>query len=164
MNERLNNTRKITLSGMIIALYIVIMYFTQSFAFGQYQIRIATALYSLAYFFPFLVIPLGLANFVSNLLGGMGLPDMIGGCIVGMITSYIITLISKKNLPSFLVIVPIIIVPGFGVPIWLSYITHIPYMLLALSLNIGQIVPAVFGAVLIKVLSPVVSKLRQGGL
>jgi hypothetical protein len=35
---------------------------TQSFAFGQYQIRIATAVYALNWTFPFLVAPLGLAN------------------------------------------------------------------------------------------------------
>ena len=50
----MQRTKKLTLSGLTIALYIVMMYFTQSFSFGQYQIRLATGLYSLAYHFSFL--------------------------------------------------------------------------------------------------------------
>jgi hypothetical protein len=47
---------------------------TQSFAFGQYQIRISTALYGLSAIFPFLIVPFGLANMFSNLvMGGLGL-------------------------------------------------------------------------------------------
>ena len=39
-----SKAQKLTLSAMIIALYVTMMYFTQSFSFGAYQIRIATAL------------------------------------------------------------------------------------------------------------------------
>ena len=82
------SVKKITISGLVIAIYIVIMYLTQSFAFGQYQIRIATSLYAMAAVHPFLIVPLGLANFLSNtLMGGLGLPDMIGGLIAGIITA-----------------------------------------------------------------------------
>ena len=75
--------QKLVFSALCIALYIVVMTATQSFAFGQYQIRIATALYGLASLFPFLAVPLSLANVISNtLMGGLGLPDMIGGFLV----------------------------------------------------------------------------------
>ena len=75
--------KKITVSAVVIAAYVVVMFLTQSFAFGQYQIRIATGLYALAAIYPFLILPLGLANFLSNtLMGGLGLPDMIGGFCV----------------------------------------------------------------------------------
>ena len=53
-------TRKLTISAMVVALYIVVLYLTQSVSFGAYQIRIATSLYALAYAFPFLVIPMGI--------------------------------------------------------------------------------------------------------
>lgn len=156
----MNNARRITISALAIALYVVIMYYTQAFSFGQYQIRIATALYSLAYFFPFLVFPLGLANFTSNLLGGMGLPDMLGGFVVGVLTAYTISLVNTKKLPFFMVFFPILIIPGCGVPIWLSRILNVPYAALAVSLCIGQIVPAVMGVILVKALEPVLSKLE----
>ena len=71
---KMSRVQKMTFSAMVMAMYIVILYFTQSFSFGAYQIRIATALYALAYLFPFLVLPLGLANFISNMLfGGFGI-------------------------------------------------------------------------------------------
>ena len=82
---KMSRVQKLTFSAMVMALYIVILYFTQSFSFGAYQIRIATSLYALSYLFPFLVLPLGLANFISNMLfGGFGIVDMLGGCILAI--------------------------------------------------------------------------------
>ena len=68
MNLNYTKTQKLTISAVCIALYLAVMLCTQSFAFGQYQIRIATALYGLSYLFPFLVLPFGMANLASNLL------------------------------------------------------------------------------------------------
>ena len=79
-------TQKLTISAIVIALYVVVMVVTQSFAFGAVQIRLATALYALSYIFPFLVLPLGLSNLLSNmLLGGLGIFDIVGGTIVNLL-------------------------------------------------------------------------------
>lgn len=78
----MGKVQKMTFSAMIMAVYVVLVYITQSFSFGAYQIRIATSVYALAYLFPFLVLPLGLANSISNtLFGGLGLLDTIGGAL-----------------------------------------------------------------------------------
>lgn len=144
-------TRKLTLSGLVMALYIIIMYYTQSFSFGQYQIRLATSLYSLSYIFPFLILPLGLSNMLSNILmGGFGIPDMLGGLAVGIITSTSIYLNKKFNLNEWLIAIPIIIFPGLVVPIWLSFFLKLPYSVLAVSITIGQIIPSIIGVLLIK--------------
>ena len=152
MENKLNrNTYKITISGMVIALYIVIMYFTQSFSFGQYQIRIATSLYSLTAIYPFLILPMGISNLLSNtIMGGLGPFDMIGGTLVGIITSGIIYLIKRCKLNDWFILIPIIFVPGLLVPIWLSVLLHAPYLALAISLCIGQVIPAFIGVILIK--------------
>ena len=148
VKENMSKVQKLTVSAMVMALYVVVLYFTQSFSFGAYQIRIATALYALAYLFPFLVLPLGFANFIANFLfGGLGLLDWFGGCFVG-----IIVLIRRKGWSRWLMILPIILVPGLGVPSYLSYLLHVPYSVLATSLCIGQSVPAVCGVVLVNVL------------
>lgn len=92
------SNQKLVFSALCIALYIVVMMCTQSFAFGQYQIHIATALYGLSAIFPFLVLPFGLANVVSNtVMGGLGLPDIIGGFIVGIVTTGIIVLAKRRG-------------------------------------------------------------------
>ena len=154
--ENMNRVQKMTFSAMVMALYIVILSVTASFSFGAYQIRIATSLYALAYFFPFLVVPLGLANFISNMLfGGFGIVDMLGGCIVGMITTACIVLIRRKNWSRIWIAVPIILVPGLGVATYLSYFLVMPYPLMALNLCIGQLIPSIVGVVLVKALERV---------
>ena len=154
-NQTFTNGRKLTTSGIVIALYVIILFMTQSFSFGAYQIRIVTSLYALSYLFPFLVIPLGLANFIANMLGGFGIIDMVGGFIVGIVTSGIVMLIKKFHLPRFMIFFPITLVPGLGVALWLSPMVHMPYGALALSLCIGQTVPAVCGVALSKALEQV---------
>jgi uncharacterized membrane protein len=152
----MSKTKILCVSAILMALYVGVMYLTQSFAFGAYQIRIATCLYSLNYFFPFLILPLGLANLLSNmLLGGLGLPDIIGGIIVGVITGGGVYLIKRFKLPALLVVPVITFGPGLIVPVWLSYILDIPYFALAVSLCIGQILPALAGYLLIKILGKI---------
>jgi uncharacterized membrane protein len=51
VTNNMSKVQKITFSAMIIALYVSVLYFTQSFSFGAYQIRIATSLYALSYLF-----------------------------------------------------------------------------------------------------------------
>ncbi|MFR5443890.1 MAG: QueT transporter family protein [Butyricicoccus sp.] len=151
VKENMSKVQKLTVSAMVMALYVVVLYLCR--AFGAYQIRIATALYALAYLFPFLVLPLGFANFIANFLfGGLGLLDWFGGCFVGIIVTAIIVLIRRKGWSRWLMILPIILVPGLGVPSYLSYLLHVPYSVLATSLCIGQSVPAVCGVVLVNVL------------
>ena len=153
MVNNMSKAQKLTFSAMVMALYIVVLYFTQSFSFGAYQIRIATSLYALAYLFPFLVLPLGFANFIANFLfGGLGLLDWFGGCFVGIIVTAIIVLIRRKGWSRWLMVIPIILVPALGVSSYLSYLLNVPYSVLATSLCVGQSVPAVCGVVLVNVL------------
>ncbi|MBC8568848.1 QueT transporter family protein [Mogibacterium sp. NSJ-24] len=152
----MSRMQKMTFSAMMMAIYIVVLYLTQSFSFGAYQIRIATSLYALSYLFPFLVFPLGFANLISNMLfGGFGIADMIGGCLVGILTTASIVLIRKKGWNRTFIAVPIVLIPGLGVAVYLFYFLNIPYWLMALNLCIGQLIPAVVGVVLVKVLERV---------
>ena len=154
--ERMSRMQKMTFSAMMMAIYIVVLYLTQSFSFGAYQIRIATSLYALSYLFPFLVFPLGFANLISNMLfGGFGIADMIGVCLVGILTTASIVLIRKKGWNRTFIAVPIVLIPGLGVAVYLFYFLNIPYWLMALNLCIGQLIPAVVGVVLVKVLERV---------
>lgn len=143
--------KKLTISALVIALYVVIMYVTQTFSSGQYQIRIATSLYSLSYIYPFLIIPLGISNLLSNtLVSGLGPLDMFGGTLVGIITAGLVYLIRKFKLNEGLIALPIIFIPGLLVPVWLSYLLHVPYKVLAVSLCLGQVIPSIAGVLLVK--------------
>jgi len=150
-NHEVSKVKKITISGIVIAAYVAVMFLTQSFAFGAYQIRIATSIYSLASIYPFLIVPLGLSNFLSNtLMGGLGLPDMIGGFIVGVLTAGSCCYLKKISL--YLVALPILVIPTVLVPIWLSYLIHVPYLILVLNIGIGQIIPSIAGVLMVKYL------------
>ena len=151
--KNLTKTQKLTISALCMALYLVVMMCTQSFAFGQYQIRIATALYALSAIFPFLVVPFGLANFLSNsIMGGLGLLDMLGGALVGIATSAAIVWLKSKDLPNYLIAVAITLIPGLAVPVWLSLLLGIPYWVLLSSIILGQLVSGIVGAAFVTAL------------
>ena len=151
--KNLNRTQKITVSGLVMALYIVVMYFTQSFAFGQYQVRIATAIYATAYLFPFLVVPLGLSNLLANMvMGGLGFFDIVGGGIVGLLTAGCCALLGKRRITPWTVVLPIALIPALVVSIWLSKLIGVPYVALAGSLLVGQFIAGIVGALLVKAL------------
>lgn len=138
----INKTTKLTISGVAIALYIVIMYFTQSIAFGQYQVRLATGLYALAYSFPFLSVPLGTANMLSNILLGGDYVNGIFGFLAGLLTTSGICLLKKITTKKYILVLPIAIIPSIIIPIWLTFALQIPYYLLVLSLLVGQTISA----------------------
>ncbi|MBQ9299140.1 MAG: QueT transporter family protein [Clostridia bacterium] len=152
----MNKTQKLAFSGAVIALYIVVMYLTQSFAFGQYQVRIATAIYAVAYLFPFLVIPLGLSNLLANMvMGGLGFFDIVGGGIVGLLTAGCCALLGKKRITHWAVAIPITLIPALGVSLWLSGLLGIPYWALAASLLVGQFISGMAGALLVQALKKI---------
>ena len=151
--KSMSRTRKLTISGAVMAIYIVVMYFTQSFAFGQYQVRIATAIYGTAYLFPFLVVPLGLSNLIANMLmGGLGVFDIVGGGAVGLLTAGCCALLGRRGLSPWLVTAPITLIPALGVSLWLAGLLGMPYWLLAASLLVGQAIAGVVGGLLVSAL------------
>jgi uncharacterized membrane protein len=151
--QNLNRTKKLTVSAVVMALYVVLMYLTQSFSFGQYQVRIATALYALAYLFPFLTVPLGLANLLSNLMmGGFGFFDVFGGGLAGILTAGCCALLGKYRVNRWLVALPVALIPALLVSTWLSYLLALPYVAMAVSLLVGQIIAGLVGALLVRAL------------
>ena len=150
------NNQKLVLSALCIALYIVVMMCTQTVAFGQYQIRIATALYGLSALFPFLVLPFGLANMLSNtIMGGLGVLDMVCGGLVGIATTALIVLAKRHGCGNWIVWLAVTFVPGLCVPIWLSVILNLPYWVLASSLLVGQCISGIASFMLVSALERV---------
>lgn len=160
--KQFNNTQRLTISAISIAMYLALMIGTQGFAFGQYQVRIATALYGLSAIFPFTIPAFSIANFVSNtVMGGFGLVDSIGGAIVGLLTTGLIVLAKRQGLGNWVLIPIITFVPGLSVPIWLTYFLPVPYWVLVSSLVVGQFVCGVVSYFLINALEKVVYKNKE---
>ena len=146
-NRLLNKTKKITYSGIVIALYIIIIYLTSSLSFGTIQIRVANILYGLCFKMPFLVIPLSMGVILSNLLfGGLGIVDIIGGTITTLVTTY---LISKCKKP--IMIIPIMIFTvALGISTYLHLLLNIPFSLLFIQIALGQIIPSILSYLIVK--------------
>ena len=160
--KQFNNTQRLTISAISIAMYLALMIGTQGFAFGQYQVRIATALHGLSAIFPFTIPAFSIANFVSNtVMGGFGLVDSIGGAIVGLLTTGLIVLAKRQGLGNWVLIPIITFVPGLIVPIWLTYFLPVPYWVLVSSLVVGQFVCGVVSYFLINALEKVVYKNKE---
>ena len=160
--KQFNNTQRLTISAISIAMYLALMISTQGFAFGQYQVRVATALYGLSAIFPFTIPAFSIANFVSNtVMGGFGLVDSIGGAIVGLLTTGLIVLAKRQGLGNWVLIPIITFVPGLIVPIWLTYFLPVPYWVLVSSLVVGQFVCGVVSYFLINALEKVVYKNKE---
>ena len=122
------------------AVYVVMLSVMQPISFGAVQVRLATGLYALAFHNPWLVVPLGLANFLGNSVGGLGLIDMLGGLVVGLLTAFLIS--KMRHLPSHLAVLPIAFVPSVIVPLWLGPIIGVPYTVLFLNVLVGQTISA----------------------
>lgn len=43
-------------------------------------------------------------------------------------------------------------VPSLGVSVWLSYLLHIPYSILVVSLSVGQIISGICGTFLVHII------------
>ena len=153
MKNKLNPTQKLVLSAIMMALYIAILFVSQAISFGAIQMRLATALYGLTYIFPFLVFPISLANAIANSFGGLGLIDVVGGFFASLLTTGSIYLIRKTKLSSWFIVLPILLIPALVVPIWLSALLKLPYLALVFNLLLGQLVPSILGAVLVRELA-----------
>ena len=143
MKTKLNTTQKLVLSAIMMALYIAILFVSQAISFGAVQ----------TYIFPFLVFPISLANAIANSFGGLGLIDVVGGFCASFLTTGSIYLIRKAKLSSWFIILPILLVPALVVPIWLSALLKLPYFALVINLLLGQLVPSILGAVLVRELA-----------
>ena len=88
-------------------------------------------------------------------MGGLGLPDIIGGFIVGIVTTSIIVYGKRHGCGNWIIWAAVTFVPGLGVPVWLSVLLDIPYFVLASSLLIGQCICGVASVMLVTALERV---------
>ena len=84
--------------------------------------------------------------------------------MAGIVTTALIAGIRKTGWSHWMIVFPIVLVPGFGVSTWLSYLLKLPYLPLAGSLCIGQAVPAVCGVLLTGALERVEGHIGTAGV
>ena len=136
--------RFLTLSSTIAALYVVLTLISAVFGLssGAIQIRISEALCVLTFFTPAAIPGLTVGCLISNLITGANLLDVVFGTLatlIGALGGYYLRkkqwLISLPTVLSNTIIIPLVIVYGFGV-------TDMTLPFIALTVCIGELISA----------------------
>jgi len=134
---------------MITGLYIVITYILAPVSFGPLQFRLAEALTVLPILYPEAVPALFLGVMLANIIGGLGMIDIIGGSLVTLLAAAV----TYRFRFSFIAYLSPIIFNGVLVSLYLSVLFGIPYWITALQITASQaVVVLLFGYPLIKFL------------
>ena len=125
----------ITQGAMIAAAYVVLCLVFAPISYGEVQLRVAEALTILPYFTPAAIPGLVIGCFLSNLIGGGIMLDVIFGTVatlIGAVGTYML----RKGTPFLApvppilanaLIVPFVLYYGYGVPL------PIPFMMLTVG-------------------------------
>ena len=147
--------RFVALSATIAAFYVVLTLISALFGLssGVIQIRISEALCVLTFFTPAAIPGLTVGCLIANIITAANLLDIVFGTLatlLGALGGYLLRkrkwLVTLPTLVANTVIVPLVIVYGFG-------ITDVALPLVALSVSIGEFISAtVLGTALLFIL------------
>jgi uncharacterized membrane protein len=143
------NTLFITEAAVIAAIYTVLVMIFQLSSFGPVQFRIAEALTVLPYFTPAAIPGVTLGCFLSAVLSGADVLDMIFGTLATLIAA-LLSYRFRHN--KYLVPIPPIVVNALVIP-WVlrfAYGEAQPISLMMLTVGAGELVAAgILGMVLL---------------
>lgn len=147
-----NKVTFLTQAALIAAVYVVLCVAFAPISYGEVQVRVAEALAILPYFTPAAIPGLFVGCFLSNMIGGSILMDMIFGSLatlIGAVGSWYFRknriLVLVPPIVANTIMVPFVLRFGYGVPL------PIPFMML--TVGIGEVIAvAVLGSVLLNVL------------
>lgn len=143
------NTKYLTRGALIAGLYVIITYLLSPVSFGPLQFRAAEALTVLPILFPEAIPALFLGVLLSNIIGGLGMVDIIGGSLVTLLAAYG----TYHFRGTFLAYLSPIILNGFLISIYLHLLFEIPYWVTVVQISISEAVVVLFlGYPLIQVL------------
>ncbi len=142
----------LTQAALIAAVYVVLCVVFAPISYGEVQVRVAEALVILPFFTPAAIPGLFVGCFLSNLIGGSVVLDVIGGSLatlLGAVGSYYLRkskiLVLLPPIAANSLIVPFVLRYGYGVPL------PIPFMML--TVGIGEVIAvAGLGSALLHVL------------
>src|SRR4030065_1698808 len=120
--------------AMIAAIYVVINIIFASISYGPVQLRIVESLTVLPFIDPSAIIGLFVGCILANILGPVGMVDIIGGSFCTLVAAY---LTSKMKNPKLAPLPPVLI-NAFGVSIYLHLLFDLPYWITVLYIGIGE--------------------------
>ena len=148
-----NKVLFLTQAALIAAIYVVLCVVFAPISYGEIQVRVAEALTILPFFTPAAIPGLFIGCFLSNMIAGNILMDMVFGSVATLIgavgTYYLRGNRFAALLPPIVsntLIVPFVLCYGYGVNL------PIPFMML--TVGIGEVIAVgLLGSVLLNVLA-----------
>ena len=178
MSEGTIHAQRLARLSLVSALYVVLTYLANilgpglNLGYGPIQIRISEGLAMLALYDPLMPLALYIGCFLANILGGLGLPDIIFGPILTLAAGYATWKTRRLPIVPF---IPPIVFNALGVAAYLYLILGIdfgftqvesggawaallnwvalhPYWAMVLTIGVGQTISVVgFGLLFMKV-------------
>ena len=136
--------RKITIIGLIAALYAVVTLSLGTFSYGQLQFRISEVLMFLPLFGKECIIALTIGCFLANILGPFGVPDIIFGTLATLISAILVyytpKMIKKDKYVLFVASLWPTVINAIIVGWELYKFFGMPFMLSAVQVAFGEFV------------------------
>ena len=121
---------------MIAAIYVVLNIIFSPISYGPIQVRIAEALVVLPFIDPSAIIGLFLGCILANVIGPLGMVDIIGGSLCTLVAAYLTYKVKNPKLAPL----PPVLINAFGVSIYLHLIFDLPYWITVLYIGIGEVI------------------------
>ena len=135
------NTKKLAVAAIFAALYAVGVIFLAPISFGVFQVRIADAMLPLAMIFGLpSALGFSLGCIVSNVYGGLGIVDIVGGAAANLVACTLAWYIGRKGqgVQRFLGSVVETVAVGLIVGGYLSLIFQVPVEVGLLGVLVGS--------------------------
>jgi uncharacterized membrane protein len=141
------NTKKLAVVTVFAALYAVGVVFLAPISFGIVQVRVADAMLPLAMIFGLPgALGLSLGCLVSNVFGGLGIVDIVGGATANLVACTLAWYIGRKGRGAqrFLGTVAITVVVALIVGGYLSVLLSVPLEISLLGVLVGEMIAVNF--------------------
>ena len=141
--------QKYVRAALIAAVYFVLVYILHPFSFGPLQFRAAEALTVLPIIYPEAVPGVFVGVLLSNMLGDVGIWDIIGGSLVSLLAAYV----TYRYRHSWIAYASPIVLNAFLISLYLHLIYAQPYWLVVGSIAVSEAVVVLgLGIPLVKLL------------
>ena len=121
---------------MIAAIYVVLNIIFAPISYGPIQVRIAEALVILPFIDPSAIMGLFLGCILANVIGPLGMIDIIGGSLCTLIAAYLTHKVKNPKLAPL----PPVLINAFGVSIYLHLLFDLPYWITVLYIGLGEVI------------------------
>lgn len=139
-----NITKKLVKAALVTAIYAALTIVLAPISYGPVQFRLSEVLVLLAFIDPFYIVGLTIGCLLANILGGLGIMDIVFGTLATFLSVSAISLTAKyiKSKKLSLIIASLwpTIFNGVIIGWMLNYVLGVPLVLTMLQVGIGEFV------------------------